>query len=120
MTRTGKSLVKHGLIAIAGALFGISLTAARPAGAEELRIGFIAPMTGPFAQVGKDMVNGFEMYMDEVKGDFAGATVKFIVEDNQSQAADRRSQGREADPPGPGPHVHWRRPGVDWLCTGAG
>ncbi|MGC2200454.1 MAG: ABC transporter substrate-binding protein, partial [Stellaceae bacterium] len=85
MTRTGKSLVKHGLIAIVGALFGISLTAARPAGAEELRIGFIAPMTGPFAQVGKDMVNGFEMYMNEVNGDFAGATVKFILEDNQAK-----------------------------------
>jgi branched-chain amino acid transport system substrate-binding protein len=85
MTRTGKSLVKHGIIAIAGTLFAISLTAARPAGAEELRIGFIAPMTGPFAQVGKDMVNGFEMYMNEVNGDFAGAKVKFIVEDNQAK-----------------------------------
>ena len=30
-------------------------------GAQELRIGFIAPMTGPFSQVGKDMVNGFQM-----------------------------------------------------------
>ena len=54
-------------------------------GAEELRIGFIAPLTGPFAQVGKDMVNGFELYMDEVKGEFAGATVKFIVEDDQAK-----------------------------------
>jgi branched-chain amino acid transport system substrate-binding protein len=61
------------------------VTAAQGAGAEELRIGFIAPMTGPFAQVGKDMVNGFEMYMNEVKGDFAGAKVKFILEDNQAK-----------------------------------
>jgi branched-chain amino acid transport system substrate-binding protein len=50
-----------------------------------LRIGFIAPMTGPFAQVGKDMVNGFEMYSDEVKNDFAGAKVKFILEDDQNR-----------------------------------
>jgi len=41
--------------------------------AEELRIGFIAPMTGPFSQVGKDMANGFQMYLDEVGGNFAGA-----------------------------------------------
>ena len=77
-------------------------------------------MTGPFAQVGKDMVNGFEMYMNEVKGDFAGATVKFILEDNQAKPPTARSQGREADPPGPGPYVHRRRFGVDRLCTGAG
>ena len=32
-----------------------------PAAAEELRIGFIAPLTGIQAQVGKDMVNGFQM-----------------------------------------------------------
>ena len=36
--------------------------------AEELRIGLLAPMTGIFAQVGKDMVDGFQMYLDERQG----------------------------------------------------
>ena len=53
--------------------------------AEELRIGFLAPTTGIFAQVGKDMVDGFQMYLDEVKNDFGGAEVKFIVEDEQGK-----------------------------------
>ncbi|HLF75600.1 MAG TPA: ABC transporter substrate-binding protein [Anaerolineales bacterium] len=53
--------------------------------AEELRIGFIAPLTGGFAQVGKDMSNGFQMYLDEVGGSFAGAKVKFIVEDTEAK-----------------------------------
>jgi branched-chain amino acid transport system substrate-binding protein len=52
---------------------------------EELRIGFVAPTTGIFAQVGKDMVDGFQMYLDEVKNDFGGAKVKFIVEDEQGK-----------------------------------
>ena len=52
---------------------------------EELRIGFLAPTTGIFAQVGKDMVDGFQMYLDEVKSDFGGAKVKFIVEDEQGK-----------------------------------
>ena len=69
---------------LSGIALGICLSAA-PIDAEELRIGFIAPMTGPFAQVGKDMVNGFEMYMDAAKDDFAGVTVKFIVEDDQAK-----------------------------------
>lgn len=51
----------------------------------ELRIGFVAPITGPFAQVGKDMTNGFQLYLDEVGGDFAGAKVKFIVEDEEAK-----------------------------------
>ncbi|MGH6725942.1 MAG: hypothetical protein ACREB8_05280, partial [Pseudolabrys sp.] len=46
-----------------GFVLGLSMNA--PAKAEELRIGFIAPTTGIFAQVGKDMVNGFQMYLDE-------------------------------------------------------
>ena len=49
--------------------------------AEELRIGFLAPMTGIFAQTGEDMSNGFKMYLDEVGQNFAGAKVTFIVED---------------------------------------
>jgi branched-chain amino acid transport system substrate-binding protein len=53
--------------------------------AEELRIGFLVPLTGQFAQIGEDMTNGFKMYLAEVGGDFAGANVKFIVEDEQGK-----------------------------------
>jgi branched-chain amino acid transport system substrate-binding protein len=59
----------------------LAAVAGAPAQAEDLTIGYLAPTTGIFAQVGKDMVDGFQMYLDEVKHDFAGAKVKFIVED---------------------------------------
>ena len=55
------------------------------AAAEELRIGFLVPMTGGFAQIGKEMTNGFQMYLDEVGSNFAGAKVKFIVEDDEAK-----------------------------------
>src|SRR6266446_1325485 len=48
-----------------------------PSSAEELRIGYVAPITGIFAQVGKDMIDGFQLYLDEVNSDFGGAKVKF-------------------------------------------
>jgi branched-chain amino acid transport system substrate-binding protein len=67
---------------LGGLAFGASLGGAQ---AEELRIGFLAPTTGIFAQIGKDMADGFQMYLDEVKGDFGGAQVKFIVEDEQGK-----------------------------------
>ncbi len=64
---------------------GMSASQTPGAAAAELRIGFLAPMTGIFAQVGKDMSNGFQMYLDEVGGDFAGAKVKFILEDEEGK-----------------------------------
>jgi branched-chain amino acid transport system substrate-binding protein len=59
--------------------------ACAPAGAEELRIGFIAAMTGPFAAVGKDMVDGFQLYLDQHGNKLGGADVKLIVEDDQAK-----------------------------------
>jgi branched-chain amino acid transport system substrate-binding protein len=58
---------------------------AAPANAEELRIGFLAPMTGIGAQVGKDLVNGFQLYLDQHGNKLGGADVKFIVEDEQGK-----------------------------------
>jgi len=73
------TMVAAGSLAIGIGLMGMGAVA------EEIRVGFIAPITGPFAQAGKDMVNGWEMYTDEVKNDFAGATIKFILEDDQAK-----------------------------------
>src|SRR6266851_918929 len=67
-----------------GSVVALGLTAPASA-AEELRIGFVAPITGLFAQVGKDMVDGFQLYLDDVNSDFGGAKVKFIVEDEQAK-----------------------------------
>jgi branched-chain amino acid transport system substrate-binding protein len=70
-------------ILLGGIVLGLSMSA--PAKAEELRIGFIAPLTGIFAQIGKDMRNGFQMYLDEHHNKLGGADVKFVVEDNQGK-----------------------------------
>jgi branched-chain amino acid transport system substrate-binding protein len=54
-----------------------------PAQAQELKIGFLAPRTGIITQLGTDMVNGFQMYLDEHNGMLGGAKVTFIVEDDK-------------------------------------
>ncbi len=61
------------------------LTPVMSAAEEELRVGFLAPMTGIFAQIGKDMTNGFKMYLDEVGGEFDGVKVTLIIEDTQGK-----------------------------------
>jgi branched-chain amino acid transport system substrate-binding protein len=70
---------------LAGASVVIGLSLAAPASAEELRVGFVAPLTGIFAQVGKDMQNGFELYLAEHGNKLGGMDVKFIVEDEQGK-----------------------------------
>ena len=64
-------------------LLGAALSA--PAYSEELRIGFLAPRTGIFTALGTDMLNGFQMYLDEHNGMLGGANVKLIVEDDQGK-----------------------------------
>src|SRR5258707_4888078 len=77
---TSTLLRRLGPILLGGSVvLGIAATAK----AEELRIGFLAPTTGVFAQVGKDMVDGFKMYLDEKNNKLGGADVKFIVSDEQ-------------------------------------
>ena len=68
-----------------GCCLALGLGSIAPAQAEELRIGFVAPTTGIFAQIGKDMADGFQMYLDEHGNKLGGADVKFIVEDDQGK-----------------------------------
>ncbi len=70
-------------ILLGGLVLALGMSA--PARAEELRIGFVAPLTGIFAQIGKDMQNGFELYLDQHGHKLGGMDVKFIVEDEQGK-----------------------------------
>jgi branched-chain amino acid transport system substrate-binding protein len=78
---TSTLLRRLGPLLLSGVALGLTTTAQ----SEELRIGFLAPTTGIFAQVGKDMVDGFKMYLDEKNNKLGGADVKFIVEDEQGK-----------------------------------
>ena len=69
---------------VAGFIWTANMATAQ---AEEVRIGFIAPMTGFFAQIGKDMSNGFQMYLEQNKHKFGPLDVKFILEDSTGKPA---------------------------------
>jgi branched-chain amino acid transport system substrate-binding protein len=61
--------------------FGLSASA----GAEELRIGYLAPLTGGLAQTGIDMRDGFLLYLDQHGNKLGGMDVKLIIEDEQGK-----------------------------------
>jgi branched-chain amino acid transport system substrate-binding protein len=60
-----------------------------------IKIGFLAPLTGPFAQIGKDMVNGSELFLDEIGRQMAGRKVELIVEDTEGQPATALNKSRK-------------------------
>ncbi len=67
---------------LAAAGLAFALTAGTAQAAKEIRIGLIVPMTGIFAQIGKDMSNGFNMYLAQNKGMMGPVKVKLIREDS--------------------------------------
>ena len=68
-----------------GAAVAVGLSIAAPAGAEELRIGYLAPLTGGLAQTGIDMRDGFLLYLEQNKNKLGGMDVKLIIEDEQGK-----------------------------------
>jgi len=80
------SLAWLSAVALAVAVAAVALDpAAAWAQKGPIRIGVLAPMTGGAAQIGKDMVNGLNMWLGENKNQIAGRAVEVIVEDSQGQ-----------------------------------
>ena len=73
------SLLAAALVAVVA---GIAPTAAQKG---PIKVGVLVPLTGGAAQAGKDMVNGFNMWLEENGMAIAGRKVEVIVEDSQGQ-----------------------------------
>ncbi len=52
---------------------------------ETIRIGVLSPNTGPFAVIGEDVRNGFQLYVEEIGNKAAGAKIELIFEDDQAK-----------------------------------
>ena len=66
-----------------------------PAQSAPIKIGFLAPLTGPFAQIGKDMVNGNQLYLNEIGGQVAGRKIEVVVEDDEGNPATALNKSRK-------------------------
>ena len=60
-----------------------------------IKIGLLAPLTGAFAQIGKDMVTGNDIYMDEIGRQAAGRKIEVIVEDTEGNPATALTKARK-------------------------
>jgi len=74
----------HGIILLG--LLSILLIVKPLAFAQEqkpIKIGFLAPVTGVFAQAGKDTIDGSALYLEEVGSKMGGRKIDFLVEDDE-------------------------------------
>jgi branched-chain amino acid transport system substrate-binding protein len=81
MTRASRKLRSI----LIGTAVTVGLGLSTVAGAEELRIGYLAPLTGGLAQTGIDMRDGFLLYLDQHGNKLGGMDVKLIIEDEQGK-----------------------------------
>jgi branched-chain amino acid transport system substrate-binding protein len=80
----------HGryLIAIVS-LVALMLGPVAPVGAQApaptgpITVGVLSPLTGVFATYGRDIVDGAQLYVDEINGQMGSRKVKLVVEDYQ-------------------------------------
>ena len=54
---------------------------------EPIRVGFMAPLSGVFAQAGKDMLDGLRLYCEQVGFQAAGRKIELIEEDDAGNNA---------------------------------
>ena len=84
MRRDSGSLIVIATFLILGMLApAMTAGAQTPGAAGPITVGVLAPMTGPFATFARDIVDGAQLYHDEVGGQMSGRKLQLVVEDYQ-------------------------------------
>jgi branched-chain amino acid transport system substrate-binding protein len=81
--------------AIALALILLLLTTSTTPAAEPIKVGYMGPLTGIFAQAGKDMLDGLKMGIESAGGQAAGRTIELVEEDNEGNPATAQTKYRK-------------------------
>jgi branched-chain amino acid transport system substrate-binding protein len=79
-----RQFLKTTTAAVTAAGVGSAPWRSAQAQAGPIKIGLLAPLTGVVASGGKEMVEGVQFYLDQVKGEIAGRKVDLVIEDDAS------------------------------------
>ena len=85
------SLWQAGALAVAVALSLSSPAAA----ADPVRVGYLGPLTGIFAQAGKDMLDGLKMAFEQASYQAGGRKIELIEEDDEGNPATAQAKYRK-------------------------
>ena len=79
--------MKRILVVVASVALALIAFAPRPStAAETIRIGFLGPLTGIFAQAGKDMLDGLKLSLEEIGYQAAGRKIELFEEDTEGNS----------------------------------
>ncbi len=84
---TRRHVLTHGAALFGAASSGLLLPQLALAQSNKVRVGFMLPYTGTFAQLGVAIENGFRMSLDEQGGKLGGREVEFFKVDDESNPA---------------------------------
>ncbi len=90
-----RSLLK---ISLASFVLALATAAAGPgiaAAAETIKVGFMAPLSGIFAQAGKDMLEGIKLAFEQIGYQTAGRKIELIEEDDEGNPAVAQAKYRK-------------------------
>ncbi|HXG02198.1 MAG TPA: ABC transporter substrate-binding protein [Candidatus Binatia bacterium] len=93
-------MTRRGIAWIVLAAVLTSLLALHPSGpvagqGGPIKIGLLVPLSGAFSATGKDMLNGAELYLDEIGRQAAGRRIELIVEDTEGTPATALTKARK-------------------------
>ena len=75
-----------GNIPVPAALVALSLVTMPQAGAQEaIKIGVVGPNSGPYAIIGEEVRNGFDLYLSQIGNKAGGRKIELIYEDAQAK-----------------------------------
>src|SRR5258706_12552920 len=74
-------------MSLLAAVLGLAGAAPAARGSEPIKIGFIGPLTGVFAQSGKDMLEGLKLALDGANNEVAGRKIELVAEDDEGNPA---------------------------------
>jgi branched-chain amino acid transport system substrate-binding protein len=63
--------------------------------AETIKVGFMAPLSGIFAQAGKDMLEGIRLAFEQIGYQSAGRKIELIEEDSEGNPAVAQAKYRK-------------------------
>ena len=84
------------LVLVVLALAAVALCLAGETAAQKgpIKVGLLVPQTGPLAGNGKDMINGFELFFEQVGYKLAGREIKLVIEDDEGKPATGLTKAR--------------------------
>jgi branched-chain amino acid transport system substrate-binding protein len=90
---TSRSLLS---LRVGAAALVLALLPVAPAGAaDSIRVGYLGPLTGIFAQAGKDMLDGFKLAFEQAGYQVAGRKIDLVEEDTEGNPATAQAKYRK-------------------------